>query len=151
MENLVFTEKLVPDVYLESRDYKVFLRLLDILYSNTKYDLDNWIQLYNPYNTPYDFLYLLADFVGYDYNNKIGIFESRIIIDNFVDILKNRGSKIGIKQMLTVIINSRYAANPEIDELREAVENLSHLEIYFDYNNGYIEIYFPKNYPILGN
>lgn len=149
MESLVFTEKLVPEVYLESRDYKVFLRLLDMLYSDIKYDIDNWIKLYDPYETPIAFLPFLADFVGYDYSRKISITESRIIIDNFVQMLKNRGSKLSIQQMISVIVNARCATDPNNEEYKSAVQQLSHLEIYFDYNNGIIQIYFPRKIPYI--
>ena len=120
-----------------------------MLYSDIKYDIDNWINLYKPKETPFNFLPFLADFVGYDYSNNISISESRIIIANFVEILRNRGTKLSIQQMISTIITARCDKDPYNDEYRKAAEQLFRLEIYFDYDNGTIKIYTPFEIPYL--
>ena len=62
---------LVPEVYRSSRDIKVFLRLLEYVMSSTKYDIDNWLDLYNPLKCPVKFLSYLADLIGYKYNTQL--------------------------------------------------------------------------------
>lgn len=144
MNALVSTEKLVPDVYLDSRDFKVFLKLLEMIKSTTSYDLNNWIKLYSPTKCPAEFLNLIADFVGYEYNTNISIAESRIIISNFVNLLKNRGSKLGFEQAISIVLNAQLMSDVENEDFKDAVNQLGFLEIYFNYDTGKTQLFFPK-------
>ena len=68
MQKSITVENLVPDIYLESRDFKVFLKLIDMLKSCIEYDWNNWIKLYKPLECPEEFLVLLSDFLIYPQN-----------------------------------------------------------------------------------
>lgn len=153
MNTIVSVEKLVPDVYLESRDFKVFLKLLEIIKSTTQEDLNSWIKLYSPLDCNFKFLEYLAEFVGYKYDTSLSVAESRIIISNFVNLIKNRGSKLGFSRAISVLINARLASDPTNSEYLEAVNQLGFLEVYFDNESGITSLYFPKeieyNYNIL--
>ena len=144
MNKLITVENLVPDIYLESRDFKVFLKLIDILKTCLEYDITNWISLYKPMQCPSEFLELLSDFVGYEYDTSLSVAESRIIIDNFVDILKNRGSSLGIKRFISVLLNARLASDINNSEYIEAVNQLSFLQVSYSADTGNIDIFFPK-------
>lgn len=144
METTVYTEKFVPQIYKESRDFRVFLKLIDMIVTTTRYEIDNWIKLYDPMECPEQFLELLADFVGYEYNNKLSIAESRIIIANFVQLLKNRGSKLGYKQATSILLNAKLASDPDNEIYKESVNQLEFLETFFDEESGKTTLYFPK-------
>lgn len=150
METVVKLESFVPDIYKESRDFRVFLKLLDIMYESVKYDADNWITLYDPMKTPQDFLPLLGEMMGFDNDVKFSIAELRIMLNNFIELIRNRGSRLGIRRTIISILNAKYASNTDNDELsqelRSAIHQLDYLNdaIFFDYDTGHIQIHFPK-------
>lgn len=144
MESFISIRNKVPQVLNESRDFNVFLKLLDIIYQTNKYDIDNWIKLYDITECPYEFLSMLADFVGYEYDNTVSISESRIILKNFISLLKNRGSKIGLTQAISIILNAKLASEPNNDLYKKMVDQLSFLEVYYDLDTGIITYYFPE-------
>ena len=86
---MIHIEKLVPEIYKESRDFRVFLKLLDIIINSSKYDIDNWTILYDPLLCPDRFLPLLADIIGYRYDNDLSVTENRIIMHEFNSMIKN--------------------------------------------------------------
>ena len=136
---------LVPEVYRSSRDFKVFLRLLEYIMSSTKYDIDNWLDLYNPLKCPVKFLSYLADLIGYKYNTQLSVAENRIIMSKFVEMLKNKGSDIGIRMAAALSLNAQLASDPSSKEYQEAVNLLQQLETYYDKDTGVITIYYPKD------
>lgn len=144
MQALISVENLVPDIYLESRDFKVFLKLVELLKTVTADDINNWIKLYSALECPPQFLEFICDFVGYKYNTNISIAESRIIISNFVNLMKNRGSKLGFRQAASIVLNAKLSAEPDNEEYKEAVNQLGFLEIYFDLEKGLTQLFFPK-------
>ena len=137
--------EMAPDVYKNSRDFKVFLRLLEYIVSSTKYDIDTWLDLYTPMKCPLRFLPLLADLIGYNYNTSLSIDENRIIMSKFVEMIKNKGSDIGIRMAAALSLNAQLASDPASKEYQEAVSLLQQLETYFDKATGIITIYYPKD------
>lgn len=134
-----------PEVYKSSRDFKVFLRLLEYVVSSTKYDIDNWLDLYNPLKCPIKFLAYLADLIGYKYNTSLSVAENRIIMSKFVEMLKNKGSDVGIRMAAALSLNAQLASDPGSQEYQEAVNLLQQLETYYDKDTGEIIIYYPKD------
>lgn len=142
---LLDLNSLVPDVYKTSRDFKVFLRLLEYVASSAKYDIDNWLNLYNPLKCPVKFLGYLADLIGYKYNTSLSVAENRIIMSKFVEMIKNKGSDIGIRMAAALSLNAQLASDPSSAEYQEAVNLLQQLETYYDKDTGVITIYYPKD------
>jgi phage tail-like protein len=136
---------LTPEVYRSSRDFKVFLRLLEYVISSTKYDIDNWLDLYNPMKCPIKFLSFLADLIGYKYNTSLSVEENRIIMSKFVEMIKNKGSDIGIRMAAALSLNAQLASDPASKEYQDAVNLLQQLETYYDKDTGVITIYYPKD------
>ena len=142
---MVDIKSLVPEVYRESRDFKVFLRLIDYIINPIKYDIDNWLDLYDPMACPVSFLPLLADLLGYTYNNSISAKENRIIMSKFVEMVKNKGSEIGIRLAAALSLNAQLASDPNSKEYQQAVDQMQYLEVYFDKENAEIVIYYPNS------
>lgn len=134
----------VPEVYRSSRDFRVFLNLLDLTLDDIKYDIDNWLTLYSPMKCPVKFLPYLADMIGYKYNTQLSVTENRIIMTRFVQMIKNKGSDVGIRMAAALSLNAQLASDPESKEYQEAVNQLQYLETYFDKEKGEIIIYYPK-------
>ena len=142
---LLDLNELTPDIYKNSRDFKVFLRLFEYVASSAKYDIDNWLDLYNPLRCPVKFLALLADLIGYKYNTSLSTAENRIIMSKFVEMLKNKGSDIGIRMAAALSLNAQLASDPASADYQEAVNLLQQLETYYDKDTGVITIYYPKD------
>lgn len=100
------SRKFVPEAYSESRDYQVFLKLLDLLIDAIKLDIDTFVNLINPDKCPNHMLPLLASYVGYKYDYNESYDTNRMIIKYFPYLIRNRGSEIGIRLATALSVNS---------------------------------------------
>lgn len=131
------TKHYVPEVYSDSRDFRVFLRMVEILATVIKYNADHYPDLYDPSNCPDNLLENLADLVGYkDYDEGLKLSENRIIIKYFPYLIRNRGSELGIKLASALSLNT-YNDPDEIFTLDD-------LYLDFNYDKGIIYIYYPR-------
>lgn len=132
---LDLTKGYVPEVYSDSRDYRVFLRLASILLSVLRDNIGSVPSLYSADDCPEVMLSLLASMVGYSYDSSRSVESNRMIIKYFPLLLRNRGSKLGIKIAAALSLNS----------LNEAPQySLSNIIIEFDYEKGLIKVYYPQ-------
>lgn len=142
---MIHVNKLVPEIYRDSRDFRVFLKLIDIIINSSKYDIDNWTTLYDPKLCKDQFLPLLADLIGYRYDNSLSVMENRIIMSEFNSMIKNKGSEIGLKIAAALSMNAQLASDPTSEEYIRAVSQLQFLELFYDYETGVIRIYYPHD------
>ena len=126
----------VPEVYSESRDYRVFLRLLSLLISVLKDKVDRVPTLYSSDECPKDLLYLLADMVGYSLDSSRTTQSNRMIISNYPVMLRNRGSRTGLKMAAALSLNSK-SSSPSY--------SLDNILIEYDFDKGLIKIYYPSD------
>lgn len=97
----------VPDVYInESRDFQLLSRLIDSVVNGVKFDIDTIKNILNPFLANDRVLELLCTRVGffakYSYDSRL----LRYIISAFPYILKNKGSKRGILEAISVILKA---------------------------------------------
>lgn len=130
------TKHYVPEVYSDSRDYRVFLHMVEILATVIKYNADHYPDLYDPADCPDNLLPYLAGMVGYEYDYGLPINDNRIIIKYFPYLIRNRGSEIGIKLAMALSLN----INTDIDDYIR----LDDLDVDYNYEKGIITIYYPK-------
>lgn len=142
---MIHINRLVPEIYRESRDFRVFLKLLDMIVNVQKYDIDNWTTLYDPMRCPEKFLPLLADMIGYRYDTGLSTMENRVIMSEFNSILKNKGSEVGLRLAAALSMNAQLANDPSSPEYIRAVSQLQFLEMFYDYETGIIRIYYPSD------
>lgn len=126
----------VPEVYSESRDYRVFLRLLSVLISVLKDKVDRVPTLYSSDECPKDLLYLLADMVGYNLDSSRTVQSNRMVVSNYPVMLRNRGSRTGLKMAAALSLNSK-SASPSY--------SLDNILIEYDFDKGLIKIYYPSD------
>lgn len=125
----------VPESYYESRDYRVFLKLLGVLVSVFKGNIDSLPSLYSPEDCQDNLLQLLAGMVGYRYNSGLTIDDNRIIIKYFPYMIRYRGSEEGIKLAMALTLNTS-------DNASESY-TLDNIVVEFDFDTGMIKIYYP--------
>lgn len=145
-----YTKNDVPKILRDSRDFQVFLRLLDIVYNTSEYDTTHLYNLYDADECPSEFLPLLANLIGYKYDNSISVAQNRFIIKNYKSLMRAKGSPKGIKLAVILSVLSEMYDTTK-DELGntiskvsdEDVKGLSSVSIDYDYPNGVIKIYYP--------
>lgn len=126
----------VPETYYESKDYRVFLKLLSILVSVMKSNIDSFPSLYSPDDCPDNMVNLVASMVGYKYNSSLSVEDNRIIIKYFPYMIRYRGSEEGIKLATALSFNTSEESNE--------VYTLDNISIEYDYNLGLIKIFCPR-------
>lgn len=127
----------VPDVYKDSRDYRVLLKLLGMILSVFKVNIDTLPDLYSADNCPEHLVHLLADMVGYKYNRDISVDKNRLIIKYYPYMIRRRGSRQGLKLATALTLNTS-------DDASDAY-SLDHIVIEYDFDIGMIKIYYPSS------
>lgn len=129
----------VPNKLLESRDYQVILKLLDLVTTSKKAYIDNLIRLLDPMYCPSKYLKLLASYVGYTYDNKLSYESNRYIIKYYPYMIRNRGTVKGLMLATSIAI----VADDTTKSITSALELLD--IVYVEENKlATIYIYYPN-------
>ena len=123
--SIIESKDCLPWVVRQSRDMQAFCKIFDLLL-----DFDM---------APNHILPLLASYVGYKYDYTESFDTNRLIIKHYMDMIRNRGSEIGMSLATALSVN----ALGEIDK----VESLAMFHIDYIVKDGKIKIYiyFPSN------
>lgn len=130
---VIRSKDFVPYFYKNSRDYQAILAILDLIINVTKINIDTLIDNLDPNKCNYLLLELLASFVGYNYDPKESYEANRLIINNYVNMIRNRGNQVGIKTATALSFN----AKEDIDR----VEELDMFSVRYLKDEGKIAIY----------
>lgn len=131
--SIIKSKDYVPYFYRNSRDYQVFLNLVDLIVNVIKINIDTIPDNLDPTKCNYLLLELLASFVGYDYDHKETYEANRLIITNYINMIRNRGNMVGIKTSAALSFNA------QDDEDR--VENLKMFDVQYVQSEHKIAIY----------
>lgn len=88
-----------------SRDYQLFLKLIDFILNPIKLDNDQFYNLISLYNCPDSMLRYLSSYFDYDYDDKKSFEDNRTIIKFYVEMMRNRGSYRGIELAVRCYLN----------------------------------------------
>ena len=86
----------VPDIYTDSADFRFFLRWFENALTKIQYDTENGMNLYDPLKVPSHLLWMLADTIGYKYDDRLPAAFNRFVLLYFMSMIRNRGSKDGV-------------------------------------------------------
>lgn len=87
----------VPQVYREeSADFRFFLRWFEHCLTKVHYDTENAPDLYDPLRCPHWLLWMLADTMGFKYDDRLPVAFNRFVLVYFMSMIRNRGSKDGV-------------------------------------------------------
>lgn len=131
--SIIKSKDYVPYFYRNSRDYQVFLNLIDLIVNVLKINIDTIPDNLDPTKCNYLLLELLASFVGYDYDHKETYDANRLIITNYINMIRNRGNMVGIKTSAALSFNA------QDDEDR--VEDLKMFDVQYVQSEHKIAIY----------
>ena len=85
-----------PEIYMSSADFRKFLEWFDTALEKTNYDTENMADLYDPLRCPEDLLWVLADTMGYKFDNRLPVAFNRLVLLYFMSMIYNRGSRNGM-------------------------------------------------------
>ena len=91
-----FSDVAVPEVYKESADFRFFLKWIECALAKTKYDTENVMDLYDPQRCPEELLWMLADTMGYKFDDRLPTAFNRLVLLYFMSMIHNKGSKNGV-------------------------------------------------------
>ena len=158
----------VPEVYKdESADFRFFLKWFAESLTKVHYDTENGLDLYDPLKCNARLLWMLADTMGFKYDDRLPTSFNRFVLVYFMSMIRNRGSKDGVtlaaeanlKQFdIELVAGTGYESNtgeyiPPKDILYNRLEDTS-LPVNSAYvtphtAEGYIEVvYFSDKLPI---
>lgn len=108
---MIESRKLVPEYYSKSRDFQVFLKIVDLVINAAKADIDYFTSLISPEHCKARMLPLLGHYVGCGYDFQESVRMNRIIIKNWPVLKHYRGSFIGISMAVALAFNQMEDAN----------------------------------------
>ena len=91
-----FSDVSIPEVYKESADFRTFLTWFDECLTKIKYDTENLFDLYDPERCKDSLLWMLADTMGFKYDDRLPTAFNRLVLLYFMSMIRNRGSKDGV-------------------------------------------------------
>lgn len=86
----------LPEVYTDSQDFRFFCEWFKQSLSVIKYNTENIFDLYDPLKCPAELLWLLADTMGYRYDDRLPTAFNRLVLLYFMSMIYHRGSKNGV-------------------------------------------------------
>lgn len=98
-------ESFVPAVYVkESRDFQMFCKALEIIINDVKYNADTITDVYNPFKCRNRMLELLCTLYNYQPRRDISDTELRIILANYMYLVKHKGTRKGIEAAISLAV-----------------------------------------------
>lgn len=85
-----------PEIYMSSADFRKFLEWFSTALEKTQYDTENMADLYDPLRCPEDLLWVLADTMGYKFDDRLPAAFNRLVLLYFMSMIYNRGSRNGM-------------------------------------------------------
>lgn len=150
-----FSDIPIPEVYKSSADFRVFLKWFDESLAKIQDDIENITDLIDPERCPKNLLWLLAETMGYRYNDQFLPAYNRLILIYFMSLIYNRGSRTGMllaaETNLAQFNIQAYAQENEAYEDRLADTSIPVNSVYVtEYpDKGYIDlVYYSEKEPI---
>lgn len=118
---MVLSDISVPEVYKSSADFRFFLRWFEFCLLKVQTDTENLIDLLDPLRCPSDLLWMLADTCGYKYDERVLVAMNRLVVLNFANLIRNRGSETGMiyaaeLNLAQFNLNKYAEENPQLSE-----------------------------------
>lgn len=90
------TDISLPEVYKESADFRFFCRWIEFALTKIQYNTENLPDIYDPLRCPSELLWMLADTMGYRYDDRLPTAFNRLVLLYFMSMIRNKGSKDGL-------------------------------------------------------
>lgn len=91
-----FVDVSVPEIYKSSADFRFFLRWFIDSLERIHHDTENLPDIYDPLRCPPELLWMLADTMGFKFDDRLPIAFNRLVLVYFMSMIRNKGSKDGV-------------------------------------------------------
>lgn len=99
------TQEHTPDVYpRKSRDFQLLCNVFDCVNGGVKYDIDSIVDIVDTNQCNERLLPLLQTKLGFFTNENLTNEELRLVLIAFMKIVKDKGSRIGIREAIEVFL-----------------------------------------------
>lgn len=152
---LKISEIPVPEVYKESADFRFFLNWFEHALTEIRYDTENILDLYDPLRCKSELLWMLADTMGFKFDDRLPVAFNRLVLLYFMSMIRNKGSKNGM--MLAAEVNlaqfniNEYGKSNNVlyDRLEDASIPVNAVYVTPHVKEGYIDVvYFSSQKPV---
>lgn len=86
----------LPEVYKQSADFRFFIQWFEDCLTKIQYDTENMSDIYDCLRCPENLLWMLADTMGYKYDDRLPTAFNRLVLMYFMAMIRLKGSKNGI-------------------------------------------------------
>lgn len=86
----------LPEIYLSSNDFRRFVDWFSKALTKVQYDTENVDDLYDPLRVPSWLIWMLADTMGFKYDDRLPAAFNRLVLMYFMSMIRNKGSKDGV-------------------------------------------------------
>lgn len=133
----------IPEIYLESSDFRFFLKWFEAVFTKIQFDTENAVDLFDPQRCPDHLLWMLADTMGYKYDDRLSPAFCRLVLLYFMSMIKYKGSKSGVTLAAEVNLAQFNLDNyeKEKDILHNRLEDTS-----IPVNSVYVTAHTPEGY-----
>lgn len=150
-----FNQVPVPEIYTSSADFRTFLRWFQVALERIRYDTENLLDLYDPLKCPSTLLWMLADTMGFRYDDRLCTAFNRAVLVYFMSMIRNKGSKDGVALAAEVnlkqfLINQQAEDDPVLwERLEDTTIPVNAVSVTPHTAEGYIDVvYFSTEIPI---
>lgn len=151
-----FKDISVPEVYkAESADFRFFLAWIAACLTKIKYDTEDFIDLYDPLRCRRELLWMLADTIGFKYDDRLPAAYNRLVLIYFMSMIRNKGSQDGVTLAAEVnlaqfnILEYGKESNILYDRLEDTSIPVNSVYVTPHVAEGYIDVvYFSDKKPI---
>lgn len=133
----------IPEVYKESSDFRFFIKWFESAIEKVRFDTENVIDLFDPQRCPENLLWMLAETMGYKYDDRLPAAFCRLVLLYFMSMIRYKGSKSGVTLAAEVNLAQHniidYGKEKEI--LKNRLEDTS-----IPVNSVYVTAHTPEGY-----
>lgn len=86
----------LPEVYTDSADFRFFRTWIISALEKIQYDTEHLYDLYDPLRCKRELLWMLADTIGFKYDDRLPAAFNRLVLVYFMDMIRRRGSIDGV-------------------------------------------------------
>lgn len=145
----------IPECYVQSSDFRFFIKWFDYALTRIQYDTSNLLDLYDPLRCPKDLLWMLGDTMGYQYDDRLCAAFNRFAMLFFMSMIRYKGSKTGVTIAAEVNLKQKdinaYGEENQInyDRLEDTSIPVNSVYVESNVEDGYIDVvYFTDEKPI---
>lgn len=144
-----------PEIYRTSSDFRTFVDIFATALSKTQFDTENVSDCYDPLRCRADLLWMLAETMGYKFDDRLPTAFNRLVLVYFMSMIRNKGSKDGVTLAAEVnlsqfsILDAGAKDDIFYDRLEDTSVPVNSVSVNSHVAEGYIDVtYFSTDKPI---